>query len=89
MSSFALAMTLTGESPFKILKTHGLLVDEYGEKISKSKGASGAMDPEDLIDGSIKLDGTRKFGYGIDVMRAWSAYKDSDKTLYVLKEQLD
>jgi len=38
MSSFMIAMSLTGESPFKVLKTHGLLVDDKGEKLSKSDG---------------------------------------------------
>ena len=35
------------------------------------------------------MDGTRKFGYGIDVLRAWCAYKDTDKNMLVLKEHLD
>lgn len=82
-------MALTGESPFKILKTHGLLIDENGEKISKSQGDAAAIDPDDLIEGTIKLDGTRKFGYGVDVVRAWSACKDTDKNIFVQKEQLD
>lgn len=79
-------MALTGESPFKILKTHGLLIDEHGDKISKSQGTSAAIDPDDLIEGTLKLDGTRKFGYGVDVVRAWCAYKDTDKNLFVQKE---
>lgn len=83
MSSFILSMALTGESPFKILKTHGLLIDENGSKISKSQGSEAALDPDDLIDGTLKLDGTRKFGYGIDVVRAWCAYKDTDKNVFV------
>ncbi|CDW87946.1 isoleucyl-trna synthetase [Stylonychia lemnae] len=89
MSSFILSMSLTGESPFNILKTHGLIVDEQGEKLSKSDGAQAGGDPDDLIEGSIKLDGTRKYGYGIDVIRAWCAFKDSDKNLLVQKDHLD
>lgn len=82
-------MILTGETPFKILKTHGLIVDELGEKISKSKGNSQFADPLDLIEGSIKSDGNRKYGYGLDVLRAWCAFKDSDRNIFVVKEQLD
>ena len=38
-----------------------------------------ALDPEDLIYGSEKIDGNRKFGYGTDVMRLWTASLDGDK----------
>ena len=31
----------------------------------------------------MKADGTRKFGYGLDVIRAWCAFKDSDRNLQV------
>ena len=36
LSSMVLSMALTDQAPFKILKTHGILVDEAGNKISKS-----------------------------------------------------
>lgn len=42
-----------------------------------------AIDPEDLIYGAEKLDGTRKFGYGTDVVRLWSAGHDGDKDFIV------
>lgn len=61
-----------------------------GEKLSKSSQVDGSFaSPEDLIEGSAKLDGERKFGYGVDVLRAWVAYKDSDKTIGVDREQFD
>ena len=47
------------------------------------------FNPDDFIDGSEKLDGSRKFGYGIDTMRAWCAYKDTDKNIYVMRDQLE
>lgn len=77
--------------PFKALKTHGMLTDPLtGEKLSKSSQVDGSFaSPEDLIEGSAKLDGERKFGYGVDVLRAWVAYKDSDKTIGVDREQFD
>lgn len=36
LSSMVLSMALTDQAPFKVLKTHGLLVDEMGNKVSKS-----------------------------------------------------
>jgi isoleucyl-tRNA synthetase len=36
LSSVVLSMALKDEAPFKVLKTHGLLMDEEGNKISKS-----------------------------------------------------
>jgi len=36
LSSMVLSMALTDQAPFKTLKTHGILVDQAGEKISKS-----------------------------------------------------
>jgi isoleucyl-tRNA synthetase len=82
-----------------VLKTHGLLVDDNGDKISKSSPLitnsesqdefQMVFDPEDFLEGSTKLDGSRKFGYGVDVVRAWSAFKDCDKNMQVQREQLD
>ena len=65
------------------LKTHGLLIDNQGEKISKSKDNSNFISTEDLIEGTIKLDGSRKHGYGLDTLRAWAIVKDSDTNNYV------
>ena len=36
------------------------------------------INPDDLIYGSLKLNGTRSFGYGTDVLRLWAATNDSD-----------
>lgn len=96
LSSLLLSMQMTDTAPFKVLKTHGLLVDQEGNKISKSSpiqnnddnGESAAemqymLNPEDFIEGSTKQDGSRRFGYGIDVMRAWVATKDTDKKMLV------
>jgi isoleucyl-tRNA synthetase len=35
------------------------------------------------------MDGERKYGYGVDVLRAWAAFKDSDKNTQVSRDQLD
>jgi hypothetical protein len=45
--------------------------------------------PEDFLEGSVKMSGERKFGYGIDVMRAWCATKDTDKNIEVQKGSID
>jgi isoleucyl-tRNA synthetase len=53
--------------------------------MSKSKPEY-LLDPVDFIEGSIKMGGDRKFGYGVDVMRAWAAFKDTDKNMIVSKD---
>jgi len=80
-------MALSGKSPFMALKTHGLLLDESEEKMSKSFREQ-AVDPEDLIYGSLKLDGTRKFGFGTDAIRLWCAHNDGDKDFIVTQAKL-
>lgn len=47
------------------------------------------LDPIDMIEGSVKLSGDRQYGYGVDVMRAWAATKDTDKNMVITKDQLD
>ena len=47
------------------------------------------LDPEDLINGSIKLDGNRKHGYGLDTMRLWAISKDSDSNSYVDRQEIE
>jgi hypothetical protein len=37
----------------------------------------------DFIEGSEKLSGERRFGYGIDVLRAWCAFKDTDRNMSI------
>jgi isoleucyl-tRNA synthetase len=57
LTSLVSSVALTGQAPFSQIKTHGLLLDDVGEKISKSKRNS--IDPTDLIDGTLKLSGER------------------------------
>ena len=49
--------------PFREIKTHGLLLDKEGRKMSKSLG--NVINPIDLIEGSIKMSGERKYGVGV------------------------
>ena len=48
-----------------------------------------SLDPEDLIYGSKKLDGSRQFGYGTDVLRLWASTNDSDKNIIVDDKNLE
>jgi len=41
------------------------------------------------VEGSIKLSGERKYGYGSDAMRAWAISKDGDTNFMALKEEFD
>jgi len=63
-------------------------MDDSGEKMSKSRPEF-LVEPADLLEGTVKLDGSRKFGYGADVMRLWAAKNDTDKNLEIDREQLD
>ena len=63
-----------------------MLLDEQGEKMSKSNlNQSLVLDPEDFISGSVKLDGSRKHGDGLDTMRLWAISKDSDANSFVAR----
>ena len=49
LTSLVSSVALTGQAPFSRLKTHGLLIDNEGEKISKSKANTNFISTEDLI----------------------------------------
>ena len=52
-----------GRAPFDVVLTHGFVLDERGEKMSKSKG--NVVAPQDVIKGS-----------GADILRLWVAASD-------------
>ena len=82
-SSLLVGIAVTGKAPFKAVLTHGFVVDEKGEALSKStineKKARGEdvshFDPLQMI----KLQGA-------EVLRAWSAYEDYRGDVRLSKE---
>ena len=82
LSSLATSVALTGSSPFKNIKTGGLIVDDIGEPIQISK-THPDVDPLDLIEGTVKMSGERKHGFGIDTMRVWAISNDQDKPFQI------
>ena len=62
-SSLKLSTLITGRAPYKQVLTHGFIVDEKGEKISKSKG--NFVDPKVYIN-----------KYGAEILRLWVAFED-------------
>lgn len=89
LTSLVSSVALTGQAPFLHLKTHGLLIDNEGEKISKSKGNSNFINTEDLIFGTVKMDGNRKHGYGLDTIRAWAVCNDGDRNAFVDRADIE
>ena len=62
-SSLIVAVTTTGQAPYKSVLSHGYVCDSKGEKMSKSIG--NVVDPMDVIN---KL--------GADIFRLWAATQD-------------
>ena len=91
LTSLVSSVALTGQAPFANLKTHGLLLNDKGVKMSKSDvmNKSGVVDPIDLIKGTMKLGGSRSHGYGLDTMRLWAISHDGDTDSYLEKEELE
>ncbi len=81
VSQTAVTSSLMGNGlPFSVLKTHGKVVDEFGDPLKS------LVYPVDIIDGSAKIDGERRFGLGADVLRIWASVNDTDQD-FVLKEK--
>jgi isoleucyl-tRNA synthetase len=76
LQSLMTSVAVTNHSPFQSLKTHGFIQDSAGNKLSKSM--RNYIDPLDIIDGSIKSDGERHFGYGSDTLRLFFLKNDTD-----------
>ena len=80
-SSLLLSLAGNGSAPYKTVLTHGFMVDEDREKISKSKQGEGGYQKPQTADRYIK-------DYGADVLRLWVASQDYRSDIVVSEERL-
>ncbi|HXR07249.1 MAG TPA: isoleucine--tRNA ligase [Candidatus Acidoferrum sp.] len=78
-SSLLLSLAGNGAAPFKLVLTHGFLVDGDREKISKSK--QGAYEKPQTAEAYVKK-------YGADVLRLWVASQDYRADIVVSEERV-
>ncbi len=74
-SSLLTAIATTGKAPYKTVITHGMIVDEERQKMSKSKG--NGIAPEDILK-----------EFGADVMRLWVASSDYRQDMRISNRML-
>ncbi len=74
-SSMILSVAKTGSTPYKQVLTHGFLVDQNGEKFSKSK--KNGIDPETICN-----------KYGADILRLWATTIDYSTSEIRLSQDL-
>ncbi|MBP3712957.1 MAG: isoleucine--tRNA ligase [Bacilli bacterium] len=74
-SSLTLAVATGHKSPFKAILTHGFIVDQNGQKFSKSLG--NGIAPEDIYN-----------VYGADILRLWAASIDFTTAEIKISEDL-
>ncbi|MEO0730910.1 MAG: class I tRNA ligase family protein, partial [Pseudomonadota bacterium] len=74
-SSLLCACATRGRAPYDVVLTHGFVLDEKGQKMSKSLGNTVA--PQDVIK-----------QYGADILRLWVASSDYSDDLRIGKEIL-
>ena len=79
-SSLLLSLAGNGAAPYKIVLTHGFLVDGDREKISKSK--QGAYEKPQTADAYVRK-------YGADVVRLWVASQDFRNDIVVSEERVN
>ncbi len=71
-SSLLTSVATNGYAPYKTVLTHGFVLDEKGQKMSKSLG--NIVDPMIVINGG--KDQKKEPPYGADVIRIWAASVD-------------
>jgi isoleucyl-tRNA synthetase len=71
-SSLLTSVATNGYAPYKTVLTHGFVLDEKGQKMSKSLG--NIVDPMIVINGG--KDQKKEPAYGADVIRIWAASVD-------------
>jgi isoleucyl-tRNA synthetase len=80
-SSLLLSLAGNGAPPFRTVLTHGFMVDEDREKISKSKQGAGAYVKPQTAEAYIKA-------WGADVVRLWVSSQDYRNDIIVSEERL-
>ncbi len=80
-SSLLLSLAGNGAAPYKSVLTHGFMVDEDREKISKSKQGQGGYVKPQTAEAYIKA-------HGADVVRLWVASQDYRNDIVVSEERL-
>ncbi len=80
-SSLLLSLGGNGAAPFKTVLTHGFMVDEDREKISKSKQGAGGYQKPQTAERYIQE-------FGADVVRLWVASQDYRNDIVVSEERL-
>jgi isoleucyl-tRNA synthetase len=80
-SSLLLSLAGNGGAPYKAVLTHGFMVDEDREKISKSKQSQGYEKPQ-TSDAYVNK-------YGADVVRLWVASQDYRTDVIVSEKRID
>jgi isoleucyl-tRNA synthetase len=80
-SSLLLSLAGNGSAPFRSVLTHGFMVDEDREKISKSKQGAGGYQKPQTADRYVKE-------FGADVVRLWVASQDYRNDIVVSEERL-
>jgi len=78
-SSLLTRVSFDGKAPYKMILTHGFVMDEHDKKMSKSLG--NVVSPNDVITGKSGFD-----PFGVDVLRLWAASVDFTKDVSLGKE---
>ncbi|MEY2407737.1 MAG: isoleucyl-tRNA synthetase, partial [Verrucomicrobiota bacterium] len=81
-SSLLLSLAGNAAPPYKTVLTHGFMVDEDREKISKSKQGQGVYEKPQTSDAYVKK-------WGADVMRLWVASQDYRSDIIVSEKRIE
>ena len=81
-SSLLLSLAGNGAAPYRTVLTHGFMVDEDREKISKSKQGQGVYEKPQTSEAYIRK-------YGADVLRLWAASQDYRDDIIVSEKRIE
>ncbi len=81
-SSLLLSLAANDAPPFKTVLTHGFMVDEDREKISKSRQSQGGYEVPQTADAYVNK-------WGADILRLWVASQDFRSDIVVSQERIN